>query len=123
VSLKSIILDSISKDGKPSSSRIFAYVMMAQIIISNLVFLGIEITNAVSEFKNKGTYTPSAQAVGIFGMLLTHQLALLGIYKYHENKFDTSGNKPDDSKEIKQIDSVVDSASSGNTDTNAKATI
>ena len=89
MSLKSTIYDSITRDGKPSSSRIFAYITMGQVILSGLAFVGIEVTNAISQFKAKGTYTPSVQSVTVFGMLLAHQLTLLGIYKSNERKTDT----------------------------------
>lgn len=86
MSLKKIILESISKNGKPSSSRIFAYLMMLQILATGLTYIGIEVTNAVIAIKTKGFYTIPAQHIAVFGMILGHQLALLGIYKYHEGK-------------------------------------
>ena len=71
---------------KPSSSRILSYVMMGQILLTGLTYVGIEITNAVISFKAGGAYIIPPTHVTIFGMMLSHQLMLLGIYKYSEKK-------------------------------------
>ena len=86
MSLLSFIKQSAMQDGKPSSSRIMGYVMGAQIVLATLCYVGIEIANAVIAFRDKGFYTIPATHVTIFGMILTHQLTLFGIYKYNETQ-------------------------------------
>jgi hypothetical protein len=69
-----------SHEGKESSTRIASYVILLLIFLFTVVFLGIEIYSAIQG------KLPSNEAIIIFGMLMTHQLTLLGITKYHESK-------------------------------------
>lgn len=83
-SLLSIIRQSLYKGKRPSSSRIFSYVMMSVIWLLGLIFASIEIGNAAISWKHGISYVQSVQSITIFGMILAHQLTLLGIYKSSE---------------------------------------
>jgi len=76
----------ISPGGKESSTRIASYTILILIILFTIAFLTIEIITALE------TKKISNEAIIVFGMLLTHQLTLLGINKYHETK-DNKDNK------------------------------
>jgi len=76
---------SLFKDDKPSSSRIFGYVMMLIIFLFSVVFIATEIGNAILSWKNGNVYVPSWQTITFFGMCLTQKLTLLGIYKKAES--------------------------------------
>jgi len=82
--LRKLIVESLYKGKKPSSSRMFSYAMMAIILLSGLTAISIELVNAIIVWKSGGVYTiPNAHIV-ILGMWLAHQLTLLGIYKRSE---------------------------------------
>lgn len=83
--LRTIIEKSLYKGSKPSSSRIFSYVMMLVILMIGLTHIGFEIGNAVAMWKTGKSYTPSWQSISIIAMWLTHQLTLMGIYKKTES--------------------------------------
>lgn len=87
---KNIFKESIVKDGKPSSSRIFAYCMQIVIFVFGISAIGIEITNAIIFWKMSKGYVIPWEHITILGMFLAHQLTLLGIYKSNETKI----NKP-----------------------------
>ena len=72
--------------GKPSSSRIFSYIMMSIIFLLGLSHVAIEIGNASIKWSVKEVYVPSWQSISIIAMWLAHQLTLLGIYKNAEVK-------------------------------------
>jgi hypothetical protein len=71
-------------DDKPSSSRIFSYIMMTVIFLIGISHVGIEIGNAILKWKISEVYVPSWQSISIIAMWLAHQLTLLGIYKSAE---------------------------------------
>jgi hypothetical protein len=82
--LRKLIVESLHKGEKPSSSRIFSYAMMGIILVSGLTAISIELVNAIIVWKSGNAYTiPNAHIV-ILGMWLAHQLTLLGIYKRSE---------------------------------------
>ena len=75
-----------TKDGKESSTRLIAYIITFFISLFCIVFLGIEIYTAITAVLSTGKYVLSGEIIIVFASLLTHQLTLLGINKYHENK-------------------------------------
>ena len=83
----------LSPSGKESSTRIATYIILALILLFTLLFLCIEIYHA---YVSGGIITN--EAIIVFGMLLTHHLALLGINKYNDTKEKISNN----SKEVNQ---------------------
>lgn len=100
--LGSIIKDSLYKgDDKPSSSRIFSYVMMLVIFLIGLSHVAIEIGNGVIMWKQGLVYVPSWQSISIIAMWLAHQLTLLGIYKRAEASLPNLPNMPKDDGMIK----------------------
>jgi len=91
----SLIRSSINspKGGKESSTRLIAYIITFFISLFCFVFLGIEIYTAITSILSTGKYILSSEIIIVFGSLLTHQLTLLGINKYHETKQNTAENK------------------------------
>lgn len=79
-----LIEQSLYKDNRPSSSRIFSYIMMLVIFLLGLTHVAIEIGNAAMQWKQDEVYVPSWQSISILAMWLAHQLTLLGIYKNAE---------------------------------------
>jgi hypothetical protein len=49
-------------------------------------FIVIDIVNAVNSWRTTGAYEIPGTHVALFGMMLAHQLSLLGIYKALENQ-------------------------------------
>lgn len=77
-----------SKDGNTSSTRISSYFILGAITLISLVFVVIEIINAIITWKTGVTYVVPGEHIAIFGMILTHHLALLGINKTAETKIE-----------------------------------
>ena len=78
--------------GKISHTKINSYIILAGIYLSSLVFLFIDITNAIVTWMDGLIYEIPAAHIGIFALLLGHHLALLGIKKNSENKTIESGH-------------------------------
>lgn len=76
-----IIKSSYNSTGKVSSSRISSYFILGSILTSSLVFIVIEIGNAVFSWMKKEVYVIPTEHIAIFGMILSHHLLLLGIVK------------------------------------------
>lgn len=76
----------ILNGGKSSSTRIINYGISIIIYLFCVVFIGLEISTAIVSIVNTGKYIISNEIIIIFGSILTHQLALLGINKHHETK-------------------------------------
>ena len=76
-----IIKSSYNANGKVSSSRISSYFILGSILTSSLVFIIIEIGNAVFSWMKKEVYVIPTEHIAIFGMILSHHLLLLGIVK------------------------------------------
>lgn len=77
----------LDNTGKVSHTKISSYIILLGINLSSLIFLIIDVINACISWSNGIVYEIPASHLGIFGMLLTHHLALLGIKKYSENKY------------------------------------
>ena len=72
---------------KVSTTRIQSYFILGSILTATAVFLGIDVVNAIILWvKNKGSYTVPYEHIVLFGMVLGHHLALLGINKNSETK-------------------------------------
>jgi len=82
----SIIKESLYKDNKPSSSRIFSYALMVTIMFILLSITGVELGNAVKAWRNGEPYNVSSQIITTLGLAMAHQLTLMGIYKNAEIK-------------------------------------
>lgn len=83
---------------KPSSSRIFSYIMMSIIFLLGMSHVTIELGNAILKWRLGEVYVPSWQSISIIAMWLAHQLTLLGIYKNAEVKIPGFDKKPEDEK-------------------------
>lgn len=76
-----LIKESTMMGGKPSSSRIISYFVSINIALSGFSFVVIDVVNAIQAWKLHGHYEIPGTHVALFGMMLAHQLSLLGIYK------------------------------------------
>lgn len=81
--IKKSVLD---KKGKVSSSRLSSYAILISILLSAVVFIGIELINAIILWKSGAPYVIPSEHIVIFGMVLAHHLTLLGINKNAETK-------------------------------------
>lgn len=93
MNIKEVILKSIYKGDKPSSSRIFAYTMQLVILLFGLSLILIEFINAYIQWKSGNIHTVPWEHITIIGMWLAHQLTLLGIYKSNETTINKLTNK------------------------------
>ena len=100
MNIKEVIIKSINHKGEPSSSRIFAYTMQLVILCCGLVALGIEICNAIVEWKKGNVHIIPWEHITIMGMWLAHQLTLLGIYKANETKVHKLQNTTDTTETV-----------------------
>lgn len=77
-----LIKESTMMGGKPSSSRIISYFVSVNIALSGFSFVIIDVVNAINAWRSgAGHYEIPGTHVALFGMMLAHQLSLLGIYK------------------------------------------
>jgi len=72
------------KDGKISSGRLSSYFILFVIILSNIAFISIDISNAFVAIHSKGFFEIPSNHIVLYGMTLAHHLALLGINKTTE---------------------------------------
>jgi hypothetical protein len=109
-----IELSTQSKEGKTSSTRISSYFILGAIVLISLLFIAIEIVNAIIMWKNGAPYVIPGEHIAIFGMILTHHLALLGINKTAETKVEQAKqahnktNPKDMSTEVPKYPEVPD---------------
>jgi sulfite exporter TauE/SafE len=85
---KLINLSILDKNGKVSSGRLSSYFILGAILTSTAVFIGIDITNAIIAMLQKGFYEIPTNHIVLYGMMLAHHLALLGINKNSETKIE-----------------------------------
>jgi hypothetical protein len=71
---------------KVSTTRISSYLILASILTTGIVYLTIDIVNAIIKWSNGETFIISSEDLIFFGMILAHHLALLGINKNAETK-------------------------------------
>lgn len=71
---------------KVSTTRISSYLILGSILTTGLVYLLIDIVNAIIKWSNGETFIISTEDLIFFGMILAHHLALLGINKNAETK-------------------------------------
>jgi hypothetical protein len=103
---------------KVSTTRISSYLILGSILMTGLVYLIIDIINAVIKWSNGETFIISTEDLIFFGMILAHHLALLGINKNAETKQymdflkSSKTNKETAKKNVKlgQVDEGADEA-------------
>jgi len=76
------IAESYKKDGKVSSTRLTSYIILSMIFLFVVYFLTVGVFVV---FYNSKVEIPNEMII-VFGSLLTHQLAILGINKHNETK-------------------------------------
>lgn len=91
---------------KVSTTRISSYLILGSILATTIVYLIIDIVNAIIKWSHGQVFIISAESIVFFGMVLAHHLALLGINKNAETKQyldflkSTKENKEEFSKSI-----------------------
>lgn len=95
---------------KISSTRIQAYITFGAILVMAGMYVIMFLANAgLSLFYHKTVYIPSNEEIIIFGMILGHHLALLGIKNTGDKSLPTLSSrttlKPNDSGELAINDS------------------
>lgn len=71
---------------KVSTTRISSYLILGSILATTIVYLIIDIVNAIIKWSHGQVFILSAESIVFFGMVLAHHLALLGINKNAETK-------------------------------------
>ena len=71
---------------KVSTTRISSYLILGSILATTIVYLIIDIVNAIIKWSHGQVFIISAESIVFFGMVLAHHLALLGINKNAETK-------------------------------------
>jgi len=102
MNIKELLLKSLYKEGKPSSSRIIAANMQMIIFLFGLTAIGIEVFNAVIQWKQGKQHVIPWEHITILGMWLAHQLTLLGIYKSNESKISKIGDSVNIKTSVKE---------------------
>jgi hypothetical protein len=99
----------VGDSSKISATRISSYFILASILLIAFVYMTIDIVNSIIMWHKGGIYNIPSVSVTIFGLVLGHHLALLGINKYSETKqiSNTSNTTPDGSVVNTVINTVV----------------
>lgn len=109
------ILKSSIKDlsGRDSSSKISAYFILGSILTSSAVFILIDIVNAVISWRLGITYTIPIEHIGIFTLILSHHLVLLGLKnasdktKIEKGYFSTQGGMTSNTSGGSDVDTTT----------------
>ncbi len=88
--------------GKISTTRISSYLILGSILTTTTVYLGIDFVNAIKMWQKDLTYAIPSEHIVVFGMVLTHHLALLGINKNAETKQLSSISTEEQAKKTKE---------------------
>jgi hypothetical protein len=75
--VKESCVEKAANVSKISHTRVSSYIILGSILTNSLIFMGIEVTNAVMMYKQLKTYTVPTEHIFIFGMILSHHIALL----------------------------------------------
>lgn len=78
--------------GKISTTRISSYLILGSILTTTAIYLSIDVVNAFKMWQKDSTYIIPSEHIVVFGMILTHHLALLGINKTAETKQINNGS-------------------------------
>lgn len=99
------LIDKISnslkdRHGHTSHTRISSYIILISIILSSLLFIGIDVVNGIMSWTKGDLYEIPTSHITIFGMILGHHLFLLGIKRASENR----QNKYDSQHDLEEIE-------------------
>jgi len=72
--------------GKYSITRVSSYFLLATILFNSLVYISIDIVNAIQNWRNGDEYRIPWNHITIFSMILAHHLILLGLKKSNDSK-------------------------------------
>lgn len=99
--IKSIFDGSIKdKEGKYSSSRLSSFVILGSVLTSTLLFIVIDLINAIEKWKANEVYIIPVEHIGIFSLILSHHLILLGL----KNSGEKLTNKKEEDNDPKDIE-------------------
>ncbi len=110
-----------------SSVRIQSYIILLPIILMSIVFVIIEVWSFIHAIYNDKSYVLSNEIIVVFGMILSHHLAILfsrsktaGMDEIKSNIDDiksaiTSNNNPGSSTQIIQENQTVDTGNKSKT--------
>lgn len=84
--LNKISKSCVEKNGRQSHTRISSYITLGAIILSSIIFLGIDVANLISSLSKGELYEIPNAHIALFGMVLSHHLVLLGLKKHSENQ-------------------------------------
>lgn len=87
------------KNGKYSSSRLSSFFILTSILLSTVMFIIIDLINAIEMWKLNKIYTIPVEHIGIFSLILSHHLILLGL-KNSGEKLTNKKEEDNDSKDI-----------------------
>ena len=68
---------SILSDNTHSTSRLQSYIVLIPVLLMTLIFISIEIFSIVNSIINSTEYIISNEILIVYGMLLSHHLALV----------------------------------------------
>jgi len=71
------IANSVASDNLVSSTRVQSYIILLPILIMVITFLIIEMWSFIHAIKNGVEYKLSSEIIIVFGMILSHHLAIL----------------------------------------------
>lgn len=91
---------SILEGNKHSSSRLQSYIVLLPILFMSIIFIGFEITSFIVCMYSGADYYISSEIIVIFGMLLSHHLALIFSRKKSQSIEEIKGE--DTKEEIKK---------------------
>jgi len=89
---------------KVSTTRISSYLILGSILTTGLIYLLIDIVNAIIKWAHGEVFVISTESLVFFGMILTHHLTLLGINKNAETKQYLNLLKPTTENQNKEKD-------------------
>ena len=107
---------------KISTTRISSYLILGSILTTTLIYLIIDVINAIIMWVNKENYIIPGEHLVFFGMVLTHHLALLGINKNAETKQNLDNIKSIINKEEEIVDTTKKTKVKKNQKTNESTT-
>ena len=100
------ISKSTAGENNISSTRIQSYIILLPILIMTAIFLVIELWQFIHTIYNNKDYAISTEIIVIFGMLLSHHLAVMFSRKQSQSIEDITGNNNSLDK-TKKLDKVA----------------
>lgn len=97
---------SVSSD-KTSSIRIQAFILLMPVVLASLVFISIELINAIIAWKTNVSYVPSNESIILYGMILSHHISVLFSRSKPQNYYTVDTNTVKDDEANTTTKSVI----------------